>query len=65
MEPVIDTIEEIDLVKSQDDLTSEQRAFWLESIERDMRYMGQPKKYVSLEQFGQELMAAFRSKICM
>ncbi len=38
---------------------------WLESIERDMRNMDQPKKYVSLEQFGQELMAAVKSKICM
>lgn len=63
MEPMIDTIEEIDLVKNQDDLTPEQRAYWLESIERDMRNMDQPKKYVSLEQFGQELMAAVKSKI--
>lgn len=63
MEPMIDTIEEIDIVKSQDDLTSVQRAYWLESIERDMRNMGQPKKYVSLEQFGKELMDAVKSKI--
>ena len=63
MEPMIDTIEEIDLVKNQDDLTPEQRAYWLKSIERDMRNMDQPKKYVSLEQFGQELMAAVKSKI--
>lgn len=65
MEPMIDTIEEIDLVKKQDDLTPEQRAYWLESIERDMRNMDQPKKYVSLEQFGQELMATVKSKICL
>ena len=38
-EPMIDTIEEIDLVKNQDDLTPEQRAYWLKSIERDMRNM--------------------------
>lgn len=63
MEPVIDTVEEIDPLKSQDDLTPEQRAYWLESIERDMLNMDQPKNYVSLEQFGQELMAAVRSKI--
>ena len=63
MEPMIDTIEEIDLVKNQDDLTPEQRAYWLESIERDMRNMDQPKKYVSLEQFGQELMATVKSKV--
>ena len=51
MEPVFDTIEEIDLAPMQDELTPEQRAYWLESIERDMRNMDQPKKYITLEQF--------------
>ena len=63
MEAVIDTIEDIDLATIQDELTPEQRAYWLESIERDMRNMDQPKKYITLEQFGQELLAAVRSKI--
>lgn len=63
MEPVIDTIEEIDLATLQDDLTPEQRTYWLDSIERDMRNMNLPKKYITLEQFGQELMAAVKSKI--
>ena len=63
MEPVIDTLEEIDLAIMQDNFTPEQRTYWLESIERDMRNLDQPKKYISLEQFGQELMAAVRSKI--
>ena len=63
MEPVIDTVEEIDLATLQDELTPEQRAYWLESIERDMRNMDQPKKYITLEQFGQELMASVKSKI--
>ena len=63
MEPVFDTIEEIDLATRQDELTPEQRDYWLKSIERDMRNMDQPKKYITLEQFGQELMAAVQSKI--
>ena len=63
MDPVFDTIEEIDLATMQDELTPEQRDYWLESIERDMRNMDQPKKYITLEQFGQELLAAVRSKI--
>jgi len=63
MESVFDTIEKIDFATIQDELTTEQRVYWLESIERDMN-MDQPKKYISLEQFGQELMAAVRSKIC-
>ena len=37
--------------------------YWLDSIERDMRNMEQSKRYISLEQFGQELMAAVSSKI--
>ena len=65
MEPVIDTFEEIDLATLQDDLIPEQRAYWLDSIERDMRNMDQPKKYITLEQFGQELMATVKSKICL
>lgn len=63
MEPTFDTIEEIDLATMQDELTPEQRDYWLKSIERDMRNMDQPKKYITLEQFGQELMSAVRSKI--
>ena len=63
MEAVIDTIEAFDLATMRDELTPEQRAYWEESIERDMRNMDQPKKYISLEQFGQELMATVRSKL--
>ena len=63
MDTVIDVIEEIDLATMQDELTPEQRAYWLESIERDMRNMDQPKKYITLEQFGQELLSAVRSKV--
>lgn len=63
MEPVFDTIEEIDLATTQDELTPEQRDYWLESIERDMRNIDQPKRYITLEQFGEELMAAVKSKI--
>ena len=63
METIIDTVEDIDIATAQDELTPEQRAYWLESIERDMRNMDEPRKYITLEQFGQELMAAVRSKI--
>ena len=64
MDAVIDTIEEIGLATMQDELTPVQRAYWQESIERDMHNMDQPKKYITLEQFGQELMSAVRSKMC-
>ena len=60
-----DTLEEAVATEVQDDLTPEQRAYWEASIERDMRDIaeGKPKKYITLEQFGQELMAAVRRKI--
>ena len=63
METIIDTVEDIDIATAQDELSPDQRSYWLESIERDMRNMDQPKKYITLEQFGQELMAAVKSKI--
>ena len=63
METIIDTVEDIDIATAQDELTPEQRAYWLESIERDMHNMDEPRKYITLEQFGQELMAAVRSKL--
>ena len=60
-----DTLEETVATEVNDDLTPEQRAYWEASIERDMRDIaeGKPKKYITLEQFGQELMAAVRRKI--
>ena len=65
MTTFIDTLEETVATKVQDDLTPEQRAYWEASIEQDMRDIaeGKPKKYITLEQFGQELMAAVRRKI--
>ena len=46
----------------QDDLTAEERAWWLQSIERDMRIIaeGKPPKYYSLDEFEEKLMAAVR-----
>lgn len=65
MTTFIDTLEETVATEVQDDLTPEQRAYWEASIEQDMRDIaeGKPKKYITLEQFGQELMAAVRRKI--
>lgn len=65
MTTFIDTLEETVATEVQDDLTPEQRAYWEASIEQDMRDIaeGKPKKYITLEQFGQELKAAVRRKI--
>lgn len=63
METLVDTIENINTATMQDELTPEQRTYWQESIARDMNNMNQPKKYISLEQFGKELLAAVKSKI--
>jgi hypothetical protein len=63
MKTLVDTIENINTANMQDDLTPEQRNYWQESIARDMNNLDQPKKYISLEQFGKELLAAVKSKI--
>lgn len=63
METLVDTIENINTATMQDDLTPEQRNYWQESIARDMNNLDQPKNYISLEQFGKELLAAVKSKI--
>lgn len=65
MTTFIDTLDEAVATEEQDNLTPKERAYWEASIERDMRDIaeGKPKKHITLEQFGQELMAAVRSKI--
>lgn len=61
----VDTLDDTDVMEMQDELSSEQRARWEASIERDMREIaeGKPQKYITLEQFGEELRAAIRRRI--
>ena len=58
-------MKEMNLVEVEDDLTPEQRAYWEASIERDLREIaeGKPQKYISLEQFGEELRASIRRRL--
>jgi len=58
-------MKEMNVVEIEDDLTPEQRAYWEASIERDMREIaeGKPRKYISLEQFGEELRASIRRRL--
>lgn len=53
MTTFIDTLEEKDIAALQDDLTPEQRAYWVASIERDLRDIaeGKPHKYISGDEF--------------
>ena len=65
MNTFVDTMDDIDVMEAQDDLTPEQRMRWEASIERDLREIaeGKPQKYITLEQFGEELRAAIRRRI--
>ena len=65
MTTFIDALDETFVTEAQSELTTTERAYWEASIERDMQDIadGKPKKYIPLDQFGQELMAAVRSKI--
>ena len=58
-------MKEMNLVEVEDDLTPEQRAYWEASVERDLREIaeGKPQKYISLEQFGEELRASIRRRL--
>jgi len=58
-------MKEMNVVEIEDDLTPEERAYWEASIERDMREIaeGKPRKYISLEQFGEELRASIRRRL--
>lgn len=44
---------EEDYTKMEDDLTDEERRYWTESIERDLRAIakGKPREYVSSDEF--------------
>lgn len=61
----VDTLDDAEVMEMQDELTPEERAYWEASIERDMREIaeGKPQKYITLEQFGEELRAAIRRRV--
>ena len=61
----VDTLDDTDVMEMQDDLTPEQRMLWEVSIERDLREIeeGKPQKYITLEQFGEELRSSIRRRL--
>ena len=61
----VDTLDDTDVMEIQDELTPEQRMRWEASIKRDMCEIaeGKPQKYITLEQFGEELRAAIRRRV--
>lgn len=65
MNTFVDPLDDTDVMEMQDDLTPEQRMRWEASIERDMREIaeGKPQKYITLEQFGEDLRAAIRRRV--
>ena len=53
MNTFVDTMDDIDVMEAQDELTSEEKAYWEASIERDMRNRaeGRKPKYLSGDEF--------------
>lgn len=65
MNTLVEPLDDTDVMEMQDELSPEQRMRWDASIERDMRDIAGEKtqKYITLEQFGEELRAAIRRRI--
>ena len=53
MNTIADTLEDTDVMELQDELTPEERAYWENSIERDLRNraVGVKPKYLSGDEF--------------
>lgn len=45
MNTFVDTLEDTDVMETQDELTPEERAYWEASIERDMREIAEGKQH--------------------
>lgn len=58
MNTFVDTMDDSDVMEMQDDLSSEQRAYWESVIERDMRDRDKTKNHLTLDEFEQKLTAA-------
>lgn len=54
----VDTLDDIDVMEMQDELSPEQRAYWKSVIERDVRDRDENKNYLTLDEFEQKLTAA-------
>lgn len=54
----VDTLDDIDVMEMQDELSPEQRAYWESVIERDVRDRNENKNYLTLDEFEQKLTAA-------
>lgn len=63
MNTFVDTLDDTDVMEMQDDLTPVQRAYWQKVIDEAHYAPDEPKRHITLEEFGRELMAAVRSKI--
>lgn len=60
MNTFVDTLDNADVMETQDDLTPEQRARWEGIIERDLREIaeGKPQKYINGDEFWGKLTEA-------
>ena len=63
MNTVVDTQEDTDAMEMPNDLTPIQRAYWQNVIDEAHYDPDEPKRYITLEEFGRELTATVRSKL--
>ena len=56
----VDTLDDTDVMETQDDLSPEQRAYWAKSIEEDLAEIasGKPQRYITIDEFEKKMIAA-------
>ena len=60
MHTFVDTLDDTDVMETQDDLSPEQRAYWAKSIEEDLAEIasGKPQRYITIDEFEKKMIAA-------
>ena len=62
MNTLVDAQEDTDAMEMQNNLTPAQRAYWQNVIDEAHYDPDEPKRYITLEEFGREMTTAVRSK---
>ena len=60
---IVDTLKKDNDVIVLDDLTPEEKAYWLKSIERDLNNENTNHRYYTLDEFEQKLMEAVHNRL--
>ena len=60
MNTFVDTVDDTDVMETQDELSPEERAYWEASIERDMQEIaeGKPQEHYPIEDLRKRMLAS-------